>query len=427
MSRPRNDVDVAVVGAGQAGLSVSWYLELLGIEHVVLEAGRVGETWRSQRWDSFHLVTPAWMTRLPGLAQPQGSGDEFTARDDLVSMFEQYATALPVQTGVRVISAGYRSGRYRLTTSRGDLRVRAVVAASGAQRRPVVPSVAGRISDEVTQLHTSDYRNPHRLPPGSVLVVGGGQSGAQIAEELVHAGRQVFLATSKVGRIPRRYRGRDAHDWAHLLGNHDRTVDQVEPGERAAANPLLTGAGGGHTLALQQLARDGVVLLGRMTDAKGTVLRFGDDLLENVRFGDQQANAFRRTVDAQIERLRSHADAPDIELVERPQHDLATSPLRLSTVSDGISTIIWCVGFGPDTAWIDVPVLDPVGNVMSTKGITRSPAFYTLGAPWLSHRGSGILYGVATDASQIALDLASFLRAAPASQEAAWSSVLKAS
>jgi putative flavoprotein involved in K+ transport len=248
-----------------------------------------------------------------------------------------------------------------------------------------VPSIASGIPDDVTQLDAGAYRNHRRLPPGSILVVGSGQSGAQIAEEMAEAGRQVFLATSKVARVPRRYRGRDAHDWAQVLGSHDRTTDEVEARERAAANPLLSGAGGGHTVALQQLAREGVVLLGRLIDADDSVLRFADDLSENLHFGDEQANAFRQTIDRYVERLGLPACAPDVELVERPEPKLAPGPYRLSTVSDRISTVIWCVGFGPDTGWIDLPVLDSVGNILNSRGITRSPGFYTLGAPWLSH------------------------------------------
>ena len=400
--------DVVVVGAGQAGLAVSWNLRLLGIDHAVLERDRVGESWRSARWDSFTLVTPAWMTRLPGLTQPPGTGAEFTTRDDLVAMLVAYSKQRPVRTGVEVTALQRAGRRYQLTTSEGVLTARAVVAATGALRRPVIPAMAARLPGTLLQLHAGQYRNPAALPPGAALVVGSGQSGAQIAEELAHAGRQVFLATSQVGRTPRRYRGRDAHDWAQELGLHDRSADQARPEERRAANPLLAGAHGGHTLALQQLARDGVVLLGRLVDVTGTTLRFSDSAAANLHYGDQAAAAFRRAVDEHIRRHHLPAPPADLDPAERP-YPLVPSPSKLDITADAITTVIWCVGFSPDTAWIDLPVLDRTGAITSRGGVTAIPGLYTLGAPWLTHRGSGILYGVATDASSIARHLAAYL------------------
>lgn len=403
-----NARDVAVVGAGQAGLTVSWYLQLLGIDHVVLERGRVGESWRSARWDSFTLVTPAWMTRLPGLTQPSGVGAQFTARDDLLAMLEAYSKPFPIRTGVDVTALQRAGHRYRLTTSAGVLSARAVVVASGALRRPVIPAMAARLPGTVLQLHAGQYRNPAVLPAGGVLVVGSGQSGAQIAEELAHAGRQVFLATSRVGRMPRRYRGRDALDWAQELGLHDRSADQVQQEERRAPHPLLTGAHGGHTLALQQLVRDGVVLLGRLLDSTGSTLRFNNSVAGNVGYGDRAAAEFRRTVDDHVRRRKLPAAPPDLDPAERP-FPLVSSPSQLDITADAITTVIWCAGFGPDTAWIDLPVLDHAGAVTSDGGVTAIPGMYTLGAPWLTHRGSGILYGVAADASSIARHVAAYL------------------
>jgi putative flavoprotein involved in K+ transport len=408
--------DVVVVGAGQAGLTVSWYLRLLGIDHVVLERGRVGESWRSARWDSFTLVTPAWMTRLPGVVQPPGTGEEFTTRDDLVAMLDSFAAPLPVRDGVEVRSVRRDGGRYRLVTSAGVLTTRSVVAASGAQRLRVIPHMAKQLREPGVQLHASQYRNADLLPPGAVLVVGSGQSGAQIAEDLARAGRQVFLATSRVGRVPRRYRGRDAHDWSQEMGLHDRSVEEVPAEELRAAHPLLTGARLGHTLALQQLARDGVVLLGRLVDADGTTLRFGDDLGEHLRFGDRAAAAFRSSVDDYITRNHLSVPPPDFDPAERRLPAVRPGPLALDVTGAGIVAIVWCVGFGPDMAWVDLPVLDPRHNVVSTRGVTALPGFFTLGAPWLTHRGSALLYGVASDASRVARHIAAFLQAAVRSQ-----------
>jgi len=407
------DQDVVIVGGGQAGLAVSWYLQLFGIDHVVLERDDVGESWRSARWDSFTLVTPAWMTRLPGLAQPQGVGESFTARDDFVALLHVYSRSLPVRTGVEVTSVRPGPTGYRLITSSGSLNARSVVAASGAQRVPVTPLMAARLHSTVTQIHASRYRNAAALPPGGVLVVGSGQSGGQIADDLARAGRPVFLATSRVGRVPRRYRGRDAHDWTQEMGLDDQSVEQARPDVVASAHPLLSGARGGHTVALQQLARDGVTLLGRLVDVSGRVLHFGDDLAENLHFGDEGATAFRRSVDEHIDRYGLEAGSPDWDPAELPNHQLGPSPRELDLITAGIRTVIWCTGFGPDTEWVDLPILNDRGHVVNKAGVTALPGFYTLGAPWLTHRGSGLLYGVGTDASHIARHLVAFLFGSP--------------
>jgi putative flavoprotein involved in K+ transport len=273
--------------------------------------------------------------------------------------------------------------------------------------------MASRLPETVLQLHASGYRKPSTVPDGGILVVGSGQSGGQIADELAKAGRQVFLATSRVARVPRRYRGRDAHDWSQEIGLDDRRVDQASPDELEAANPLLSGAHGGRTLALQQLARDGVNLLGRLVDIEGRNLYFGDDLAENVQFGDQTAAAFRRSVDEYIDRVGVAARSPDSDPAERPYRHHGSGPLDLDITTAGIRTVIWCVGFGPCTAWIDLPVLDGRGRIVSNAGICPIPGFYTLGAPWLTHRGSGILYGVGTDASRIARHVLAFLAMGP--------------
>src|SRR5215470_6027336 len=220
-------VDVVVVGAGQAGLAVSYYLRAFGVEHVVLERGRVGESWRSARWDSFTLVTPNWMTRLPGYQMAADSGGDFVPRDDVVAMLEALAAGLPVREQTEVTSVAAGSHGYQVATATGTIAARAVVIAGGGQRRPVIPRLAAGLPAAVVQSDAARYRNPTALPPGAVLVVGSGQSGAQIASELALAGRDVLLATSRVPRVPRRYRGRDVHEWAVELGLYDQPAEAV--------------------------------------------------------------------------------------------------------------------------------------------------------------------------------------------------------
>jgi putative flavoprotein involved in K+ transport len=400
-------VDVVVVGAGQAGLAVSYYLRAFGVEHVVLERGRVGESWRSARWDSFTLVTPDWMTRLPGHVLGAGTGPDFLPRDAVVGLLEGFAASLPVNEGVEVVSVTTDGHGYLVTTPAQQFYARAVVIAGGGQRIPVVPPLAARLPAELHQCDAARYRNPAGLPPGAVLVVGSGQSGAQIADELAAAGREVLLATSRVARVPRRYRGRDVHEWSVELGLYDQATDAVtDPAEFREPHPMLSGARGGHTVALQQLARDGVRLLGRLVDAEDTKLAFAADLAENMQYADRRAAGFRRAIDSYVAGAGIDAAPPDTDSAEQPLPEVPDAPLALDMRAEGITSVVWCAGFGPDTGWVHVPVLRADGLPVHTRGVTASPGLYVAGYPWLSTRGSGILYGVAADAARIAQHIA---------------------
>lgn len=408
--RPRAEpVDVMVIGAGQAGLAVSYYLRAFGIEHLVLERGRVGESWRSARWDSFTLVTPNWMTRLPGHLLAAGTGADFIPRDAVVGLLEGLADGLPVTEGVDVLSVTADDRGYLVVTPDREFSARAVVIAGGGQRVPVIPALAARLPAGLHQCDAARYRNPAALPPGAVLVVGSGQSGAQIADELAAAGRDVLLATSRVGRVPRRYRGRDVHEWSVELGLYDQATDAVtDPADFREPHPTLSGARGGHTLALQQLARDGVRLLGRLAGAEDSKLTFSPDLTENMRYADQRAAGFRRAVDSYIARAGIMAPPPGQDPAELPSPEPPDAPMALDAVAEGITSVIWCTGFGPDTGWVNVPILRADGSPVHDRGITASPGLYVAGYPWLSTRGSGILYGVAADAARIAQHIAAF-------------------
>jgi putative flavoprotein involved in K+ transport len=404
-SRP--DVDVVIVGAGQAGLAVSYYLRAYGVEHLVLERGEVAESWRSARWDSFTLVTPNWMTRLPGYTMAAGTAGDFLPRDQVVTMFERFARGLPLRTGVDVLSVEAADGGYAVVTASGRYTARAVVVAGGGQRRPLIPRLASGLAADIDQSDAGHYRNPDALPPGAVLVVGSGQSGAQIASELAAAGRDVLLATSRVPRVPRRYRGRDVHEWAVELGLYDQRTDAVtEPAQFREPHPMLSGAHGGHSISYQQLAKDGVRLLGRLVEASGPVLSFGPGLPENIRFADQRAARFRRSVDEYVARTGILAPPADEDPADCPQPLTWEPPGTLNARAEGISAVIWCTGFGPDTGWLQVPVLTADGSPAHVGGVTAFPGLYVAGYPWLSNRGSGILYGVAADSARIAQHIA---------------------
>jgi putative flavoprotein involved in K+ transport len=407
-------VDVVVIGAGQAGLATSHYLQAFGVEHVVLERGMVGESWRTARWDSFTLVTPNWMTRLPGEYLEPGSAERFITREELVARLERLAARLPVHTGVDVVSVTLGRSGYRVLTTAGLVSARVVVVAGGGQRRPTIPRLARALPLPVHQIDASRYRAPGALAPGAVLVVGSGQSGVQIAEELAAAGRDVLLATSKLARVPRRYRGRDVHEWSVELGLYDQPVEQITDRRQLhEAHPMLSGARGGHTMALQQLARDGVRLLGRLTDVDDTKLRFAADLPDNIRHADDHAAKFRDIVDQHIARAGMVAPPPDTDPAERPWNGADSAALALDSRAERIGTVVWATGFGPDLDWLTVPVRARDGSLAHRRGITALPGLYVVGYPWLSTRGSGILYGVDADAARIAQHAAGALGAAP--------------
>jgi putative flavoprotein involved in K+ transport len=399
---PSRQVSAVVVGAGPAGLAVSRHLTMLGVEHVVLERDVVGATWRAQRWDGFTLVTPLWAVRLPGLLTAEAEADNFLSRAEFVQLLESYAsqTHAPVRTGVEVSGLRADDGGYVLTTSEGDWSARAVVVASGAQRRPRIPDGIS-LPPGVTAIHAVDYRRPSQLASGAVLVVGSGQTGTQLADELRRAGRRVFLATSSVGRVPRRYRGQDVFHWLRDTGRLDESADQVPAEVRRARQPAVSGVGGGRTMALQQLARDGIVLLGRLTGVERGRFLFADDLAGNVGAADAFAARFRAQVDGYVGSQPAGVPDPDTDPAERPLDAVPAAPAELDAATENISTVLWCTGMGPDMAWLPENLLDRAGVPRHDHGAMELPGLYVVGIPWLTHRGSGILYGMATDAARV--------------------------
>jgi putative flavoprotein involved in K+ transport len=301
----RNRVDTVIIGGGQAGLSVSYYLSQHGVEHVVLEQADVpANAWRNHRWDSFTLNTPNWQTRLPG-AEYQGSDpDGFMSRSEVVAYLENYAWKFkaPIRYSVRAerIERDRISGSYVvcIADDGGTITARNVVIATGLHQKPKIPAFGSALPSHVRQAHSDNYRNPHKLVPGAVLVVGSAQSGAQIAEELYQAGKKVYLATGRAGRTPRRYRGKDANWWLKQLGLYDQTADTL-PSRRAkfAGKPHISGTKGGHTLNLHQFARDGVTLLGHLQGVENGALKFAPDLWNNLSSADAYAAAFVKSVD----------------------------------------------------------------------------------------------------------------------------------
>lgn len=412
-------LDTVIVGAGQAGLGVSYFLQRDSRKHVVFERGRIGESWLSQRWDSFKLNTPNFMNVLPGLVYDGTEPDGFSRRDELVSYFQQYVEhfQLPVRTGVTVASIDRADDEEHFvvkTSTDGQtietVTTRSVVITSGILQTPKFPPTRSRIPRHITQLHTADYHNAGALPPGAIVIVGSGQSGCQIAEDLLSAGRMVYLCTSKVGRAPRRYRGRELLEWWIDMKFLDVTLASLEnKAISRAPQPQISGLGRyGHTVSLQHLARQGAVILGRLLDSDGSAIILGDDAAAHVHHADDFSQQLKDAIDAYLARAGitpppledDPADVPD------PRAE-CVSPLRQLNLGEAkVSTIIWATGFTADFSWIHLPVLDSDSMPIHQQGITSVAGLYFIGFPWLRSRKSGIIYGIADDSQYIAAEIA---------------------
>jgi putative flavoprotein involved in K+ transport len=405
--------DVVVVGAGQAGLAMSWHLRERGIEHVVLERGRVGERWRCERWDSLMFQFPNSVLGLPGMPYDGGAPDGFSDSGSVVDLIQRYADLndAPVREATDVLSVAPGGQRWRLVTSAGEMDSRAVVLATGPFQAPVVPDLASSLPDEVAQLHASAYRNPAQLPPGGVLVVGTGASGAQITEELLAAGRRVHLSVSRHRRIPRRFRGHDVFWWLERMGWLDRTRDDWPDG-RMPPSLVVTGVGGGHDVDVRVLQRDGATLVGRVVGVDDGRVGFADDASALLDAADAAYEGF---VVAAEEHARQHdVDAPPHE----PPRPLAARVPPVAEVdlrAAGITSVLWSTGYRLDLGWVRVPIVGTDGSASQERGVTAYPGLYLLGLHWMHTFKSGTFLGVGDDAGFLAGHIGAFIGAAPSS------------
>jgi len=389
------DIDCVVVGAGPAGLAASAALTGRDVEHVVLERGRPGQTWRSQRWDSFRLNTPGWANAMLGWQER----DAFLTAGEVVQRLDDLAAGCPVHTGVPVRRLDQHADRFVLDTGAGRVQSRAVVIATGGENVPQVPALARYLPTHVAQLHTGGYRDPAHLPPGAILVAGSGQSGCQIAEDLVRGGRRVFLMTSPVGRVPWRYRGRPTQEWLFDAGFfHERVGDLPDPALVHARRPIF--GSGGRSLSLQSLARAGVTLTGRMVDVAGHQVIADDTLAANVAAGDAFAARARALVDdiirdGGIEAPPAERDPTD-GMVDLPSATIVD--LR----AEGIGAVVWCTGFTGDFSWLPAGLLDGTGQPAHTGLAGTAAGMWCIGLRWLTHRSSDTLNGMPRDAALVA-------------------------
>ena len=390
-------METVIIGAGQAGLALSHFLSAAGHGHVVLERGRVGERWRSERWSSLRLLTPNWLNRLPGTA-PLPDPEGFLDRDGIVAHLEAYASGAPVHERTTVRRVRRTHTGYHVATDRGHWHAAHVVIATGDCDVPRIPVAAATAPGFLHQLHAAGYRRPERLPDGGVLVVGAGPSGQQIAAELRRAGRDVVIAVGRHARMPRRYRGRDIFTWLHATGQLDTHADAVPnlAAARRAPSVPVSGAAGGESLGLDRLADLGATVTGRLEGFAGVHAQFAPDLEHQLREADRRLYRALGQIDAHIQRTGATAEPP-----ERPSPlALRPGPERLDL--RGIGTVLWATGYGRAYPWLDVPVLDAAGEFMHREGVTPAPGLYALGLRFQRVRRSHFIGGVGADAARIA-------------------------
>jgi putative flavoprotein involved in K+ transport len=415
-------LDSVIVGAGQAGLGVSYFLQQNGSKHIVFEQGRIGESWLSMRWDSFKLNTPNFMNVLPNLPLDGVEPDGFCGTSDLVNYFQKYVDhfKLPVQTGTSVMSVDKveKNGHFIVKTKNDSqleksVMCRSIVVASGILQMPKFPPIHLKIPSNVISLHSADYRNAAVLPQGAIVIVGSGQTGCQIAEDLLAAGRKVYLCTSKVGRVPRRYRGKDILEWWTDMKFFDVTFDSLEDKSMSRiAQPQVSGVGRyGHTVSLQYLAQQGAVILGRLIDIEDNTLILSDEAVAHIQFADNFSQMIKEGVDKYITQAGitplpqedDPADVPD------PQAKCASRLLSLNLQDENVGSVIWATGFKGSFSWLNLPVLDSEGKPIHKRGISPVNGLYFIGFPWLNSRKSGIIYGIEDDAYYIANTIATQL------------------
>ena len=398
-------VETVIIGGGHAGLTMSYYLSQLGREHVILERGRVGERWRSERWDSFCFQFPNWTIELPGYKYQCEDPDAFAPSREVVRFLDGYADFLkaPVRCRVEValLERAADSCRYLLTTNNGAIEAANVVIATGPYQLPVIPAMSAHVPNNIFHVHSTAYRNSSQLPPGSVLVVGSGTSGCQIADDLNQSGRQVYLSVGRHSRRPRKYRGKDYAYWVEALGTTEQIVDTVPEQLRKGSEILLTGANGGYDVNLHAMAGHGIALLGHLQGINGSELILADNLTQNLARGDESLENFKQAVDDYI--TKNGLEFPSER--EPAVKSKVPSPVsRLHLEDAGMSAIIWATGFRCNFDWVKLPIFDDGGQPLHRRGVTQSPGIYFLGLRWLYKRKSAFLRrsGPAEDAAYLA-------------------------
>ena len=406
-----NHAECLVIGAGQAGLAMSRCLTDRGVDHLVLERGRVAERWRSERWNSLRLLTPNWQSRLPGFCYDGADPDGYMTMPEVVAYFERYAAsfAAPVRSGVDVRAVSRADEEFRVETTGGTWMARTLVIATGYADRPVIPRLAARLPREIDQLVPTNYRMPAQLPHGGVLVVGASASGIQLADELNRAGRDVTIAVGHHTRLPRRYRGRDILWWLDRMGVFDETVDQVYDVEISREQPSLQLVGHPDhvTIDLAMLQARGVRVVGRLTDVEGAVARFADDLVATTAAADIKLSSLLDRIDRfiQVQGLGAEAAEP----FEPHCLRFANAETEMDLMRAGIRTVLWATGFRRHYPWLNLPVFDGRGDIRHSGGVTPVSGLYVMGMHFQRRRNSSFIDGVGADAMALSEHLSGYV------------------
>ncbi|MGZ6639550.1 MAG: NAD(P)-binding domain-containing protein [Solirubrobacteraceae bacterium] len=402
----REHHDTVIIGGGQAGLAMSTVLRRHRREHVVLERSRVGERWRSERWDSLRFQFPNWSLQLPGYSYAGDDPDSFAHYREILRVIEDYAASsrAPVREDTEVVGLAEDAGGrgFVLSLPDGSIHARRVVLATGPFQSAFIPGMAQDVSLSVLQTDPTRYRNPEALPDGAVLVVGSGASGCQIADELLHAGRRVFLAVSRHRRVPRRLRGKDVTWWLETLGRFDQTIDTF-PDRRWPPSVVVTGVNGGYDVDVRRMAADGVVVVGRVVGASGGTVALAANANAILDEADEAYASFVSAVGELVAKAKLQQDLADESHADPPPLPVAVEERdSLDLERENITTILWATGYAYDYGWVKVPVFDDDGRPVQNRGVTQVPGLYFLGLHWMHTFRSGLFSGVGSDAEYLA-------------------------
>jgi putative flavoprotein involved in K+ transport len=388
-----------IVGAGQSGLALSYYLTQKKIPHLILERGKVGERWRSERWDNFHLITPNKITYLPGFPYSGDNPDGFDSRDQVIYTFEEYAKSFkaPVLEKTNVLDVTKKDNDFLIHTSNGDFECSNLVIATGSFHKPNLPSLSHQLPSTIKQIHSSEYKNAKDLPEGAVLVVGGGVSGVQVAHDLNQNGRKTYLSLSRIRITPRHYRGKDFMEWAQILGVLDRKTEETSEDVKNTIPSLLFGFP--ESVNLRKLAQQGIQMLGRLTDIQNGIALFAQDLVENILKGEAANAGFKTAVDKYIN--EHQLDIP-IDEDSDPDLPIPEGLPELNLKEEDITSIIWATGFEYDWSYLKLDAFDQNNEPIHMKGVSNIQGLYFIGLRWLSKYKSFLLCGVAEDAKYLA-------------------------
>jgi len=412
-NKKNNDIQVVIVGAGIAGLCVSYYLSKKKINHIILERGKIGNTWVNERWDSFHLVNPNWAIKIPDFDInsnhfPSNNPDGFLNRSEVINYIQSFARFIgsKIHENENVEKISRKNNLYKIVTSKQIITTKILIVANGAFGNAHIPTINKTIDENIFQIHSSEYKNANQMPKGKVIVVGSGQSGAQIAEDLLNSRKNVWLAVSKCGRRPRKYRGKDSSWWNYEMGLFDKTVDEVPFEDRWKCSAHTSGSMGGHDINLLDLAEKGLNLCGSIKKCDKNKLYINNDLFKNIKFSDEYALNWSKEVDMYVNNKKLNAKYEKIELDKRIIQKQLNSIVELG-LNKFEDSIIWSTGFRYNYDWIDLKITDKNNHPIQKRGITKFPGFYFMGLQWMHSSKSAQFIGVSEDADFIVKDILS--------------------